>query len=172
MRRADGHEAPAAGELRTFLKARLPDYMVPAGYVAMDRLPLSPNGKVDRLSLSESVPAEAPREARAEPKSVPERAIAKVWEEVLELPGGVGMDDNFVEIGGHSLLVGRMQERLAAALGVEVPVVALFLYPTVRALAEHLAAASSPEPKPDETAGKSADRGSGRREMMGRLRRR
>ena len=167
-----GHEAPAAGELRTFLKARLPDYMVPAGFVALDRLPLSPNGKVDRLSLSEHVPAEAPREGRAEPRSVPERAIARVWEEVLQLPGKVGMDDNFFEIGGHSLLVGRMQERLKDALGVEVPVVDLFLYPTVRSLAEHLAAQSSAEAKPDQTAGESAERGSGRREMMGRLRRR
>jgi hypothetical protein len=168
-----GHAAPAAGELRTFLKARLPDYMVPAAFVALDRLPLSPNGKVDRLSLPESVPAAAPREGRAEPRSVPERALARVWEEVLELPGQVGMDDNFFEIGGHSLLVGRMQERLRDALGVEVPVVDLFLYPTVRALAEHLAAASSSgEPKADETAGESAERGSGRREMMGRLRRR
>jgi hypothetical protein len=168
-----GHEAPGAGELRTFLKERLPDYMVPAAFVALDRLPLSPNGKVDRLSLPEPVPPAAPSEGRAEPRSVPERAIARVWEEVLELPGGVGMDDNFFEIGGHSLLVGRMQERLQAELGVEVAVVDLFLYPTVRALAEHLAAASSPaDAKPDETAGESAGRGSGRREMMGRLRRR
>ncbi|MFL5538214.1 MAG: amino acid adenylation domain-containing protein, partial [Longimicrobiaceae bacterium] len=170
----EGREAPGAGELRTFLKARLPDYMVPAGFVALDRLPLSPNGKVDRLSLSESVPAEAPREGRAEPRSVPERAIARVWEEVLALPGRVGMDDNFFEIGGHSLLVGRMQERLKDALGVEVPVVDLFLYPTVRSLAEHLAAAAtaSGDAKADEKAGESAERGSGRRERMSRLRRR
>jgi hypothetical protein len=168
-----GHEAPSAGELRTFLKERLPDYMVPAVFTALETLPLSPNGKVDRLSLPDPDPAEAPREGRAEPKSVRERAIAKVWEEVLELPGGVGMDDNFFEIGGHSLLVGRMQERLRDALGVEVLAVDLFLYPTVRALAEHLAAASSSaEAKADEKAGESAERGSGRREMMGRLRRR
>jgi hypothetical protein len=165
-----GHQAPGAGELRTFLKERLPDYMVPAGFVALETLPLSPNGKVDRLSLPESAPSEAPREGRAEPLSVRERAIARVWEEVLNL-ASVGMDDNFFEIGGHSLLVGRMQERLREALGVEVSVVDLFLYPTIRSLAEHLAAASG-DAKPDETAGESAERGSGRREMMGRLRRR
>ena len=168
-----GHEAPGAGALRSFLKERLPDYMVPAFFVALDRLPLSPNGKVDRLSLPDPASFEAPREARAEPRSVPERAIAKVWEEVLETTG-VGMDDNFFEIGGHSLLVGRMQERLLAALGVEVSLVDVFLYPTVRTMAEHLAATLAPaaEPRPDETAGESAERGSGRREMMGRLRRR
>ncbi|MFL5381838.1 MAG: non-ribosomal peptide synthetase, partial [Longimicrobiaceae bacterium] len=168
----EGREAPGAGELRTFLKERLPDYMVPAGFVALDRLPLSPNGKVDRLSLPDPELSAPPREERAAPRSVVERAIARVWEEVLALPA-VGMDDNFFEIGGHSLLVGRMQERLQAALGVEVRVVDLFLYPTVRALAEHLAAASAAdEGGPDETAGESAERGSGRRERMGRLRRR
>jgi hypothetical protein len=102
-----------------------------------------------------------------------ERKIAGVWREVLDV-GSVGLDDSFFDIGGHSLLVARLQERLAAALGVEVPAVDLFLYPTVRALAEHLAAAASAsgEAKPDEKAGESAGRGSGRREMMGRLRRR
>jgi hypothetical protein len=65
-----------------------------------------------------------------------------------------------------------MQERLRDALGVEVLAVDLFLYPTVRALAEHLAASAPGEAKPDEKAGESAERGSGRREMMGRLRRR
>jgi amino acid adenylation domain-containing protein len=170
----EGREAPGAGELRTFLKERLPDYMVPAVFIALDRLPLSPNGKVDRLSLPESSPSsDAPREVRAEPRSVTERAIARVWEEVLGA-AAVGMDDNFFEIGGHSLLVGRMQERLEAALGVKVLVVDLFLYPTVRALAEHLAAAASAsgDARPDAKAGESAERGSGRREMMGRLRRR
>jgi len=168
----EGREAPGAGELRTFLKERLPDYMVPATFVALDRLPLSPNGKVDRLSLPDSSPSEAPREARAEPRSVTERAIARVWEEVLGVPA-VGMDDNFFEIGGHSLLVGRMQERLEADLGAKVLAVDLFLYPTVRALAEHLAAASAQGgAKPDAKAEASAERGSGRREMMGRLRRR
>jgi hypothetical protein len=127
---------------------------------------------VDRLSLPESSPSpDAPREVRAEPRSVTERAIARVWEEVLGA-SAVGMDDNFFEIGGHSLLVGRMQERLEAALGVKVLVVDLFLYPTVRALAEHLAAAATGDAKPDAKAGESAERGSGRREMMGRLRRR
>ena len=163
-----GHAVPAAGELRAFLKERLPDYMVPAAFVALERLPLSPNGKVDRLSLPESSPDHPPQETRAEPRSVPERAIARVWEEVLGITG-VGMDDNFFEIGGHSLLVGRMQERLNAVLGVEVKAVDLFLYPTVRALAEHLAASPSAA---DEKAGESAGRGSGRREMMSRLRRR
>jgi hypothetical protein len=169
----EGREAPGAGELRTFLKERLPDYMVPASFVALDRLPLSPNGKVDRLSLPDSSPSEAPREARTEPRSVTERAIARVWEEVLAVPA-VGMDDNFFEIGGHSLLVGRMQERLEADLGAKVLAVDLFLYPTVRALAEHLAAAASAsgDAKPDAKAEESAERGSGRREMMGRLRRR
>ncbi|HEX6749442.1 MAG TPA: amino acid adenylation domain-containing protein [Longimicrobium sp.] len=176
---AAGEVAPGAAELRAFLKERLPDYMVPAAFTALERLPLSPNGKVDRLSLAEHEPAEAAREERAEPATVSERAIARVWEEVLEI-SGVGMDDNFFEIGGHSLVVGRMIERLRAALGVEVTPVELFLYPTVRSLAAHLASAAAttaagetkPDAKAEAKAGESAERGSGRREMMGRLRRR
>jgi acyl carrier protein len=164
-----GHDAPPAPELRAFLKERLPDYMVPALYVVLDRLPLSPNGKVDRMALPDpdQAPA-APRGERAEPRSVLERAIARVWEEVLGV-AGVGMDDNFFDLGGHSLLVARLQERLLETLGREVSVVDLFLYPTVRALAEHLEAAAGAEPD-DRTAGESAGRGAGRREMMGRLR--
>ncbi|HEX5723930.1 MAG TPA: amino acid adenylation domain-containing protein [Longimicrobiaceae bacterium] len=166
-----GHAAPPAPELRAFLKERLPDYMVPALYVVLDRLPLSPNGKVDRMALPDpSQATEAPRGERAEPRSVLERAIARVWEEVLGITG-VGMDDNFFEIGGHSLLVARLQERLREALGRELSVVDLFLYPTVRAQAEHLEAAAGGT-RPDPTAGESAERGAGRRERMERLRRR
>ncbi|HEU0053483.1 MAG TPA: non-ribosomal peptide synthetase, partial [Longimicrobium sp.] len=168
-----GHEVPPPAELRAFLKERLPDFMVPAIYVALEHLPLSPNGKVDRMRLPDprQVEAAAP-EARAEPRSVLERSLAKLWEEVLEI-SSVGMDDNFFEIGGHSLLVGRMQERVKAVLNAEVSVVDLFLYPTVRALAEHLETMSgSAEAKSDGTAETSADRGSGRREMMMRRRKR
>ena len=168
-----GHVAPAAGELRAFLKERLPDYMVPAAYVVLDRLPLSPNGKVDRLRLPDPRRVEAAQGPAAEPRSVLERAVARVWAEVLEIPR-VGLDDNFFEIGGHSLLVARMQEALQAAVGAEMTVVELFLYPTVRALAEHLeaSASSTAEAKPDETTEESAGRGAGRREMMMQRRRR
>ncbi|HVH11510.1 MAG TPA: non-ribosomal peptide synthetase, partial [Longimicrobium sp.] len=131
---SESASAPSAAELRAHLRERVPDYMVPSAFVAMDVLPLSQNGKVDRKSL----PAPAP-EARAavQPQNASERRIATVWEEVLGI-SGVGVDDNFFEVGGHSMLVARMQEALRTALGREVSVVELFQYPTVGALAAHL----------------------------------
>ncbi|HYR06828.1 MAG TPA: amino acid adenylation domain-containing protein [Longimicrobium sp.] len=161
---------PSVGELREHLRGRLPDYMVPSAFVAMDALPLSPNGKVDRKALPEPVAAPA---AAARPQSGVERRIAKVWEEVLGI-SGVGLDDNFFEIGGHSMLVARMQERLAAELGREMTVVELFQFPTIAALAAHLdagaSASASGEPAREAAPAEAAERGSSRREMMRRQR--
>ncbi|MFL5383056.1 MAG: phosphopantetheine-binding protein, partial [Longimicrobiaceae bacterium] len=166
---ADGG-APAA-ELRGWLRTRLPAYMVPAAFVEMASLPLSPNGKVDRDRLPDPTP-ELP--ADPVPGSATEREVARVWQEVLGVPR-VGLDENFFEIGGHSLLLARVQERLQEATGREVGVIDLFQFSTVRALAEHLdaqAAAgdgaaedSPPAAKPGE------DRAAMRREMLRRGRR-
>jgi amino acid adenylation domain-containing protein len=167
---AEGIAAPSAGELREHLRARLPDYMVPSAFVAMDTLPQTPNGKVDRKALPEPPAASA---SAARPQSGVERRIARVWEEVLGI-SGVGLDDNFFEIGGHSMLVARMQERLAAELGRSVSVVELFQFPTVAALAAHLdagaAQAASAAPARDAAPAEATERGTSRREMMRRQR--
>jgi amino acid adenylation domain-containing protein len=165
---ADGAPAPADGELRAHLRERLPDYMVPAAYVAMETLPLSPNGKVDRKALP--APDAAPR-AVSLPQSTAERRIAAVWAEVLGM-GSVDVDDNFFEVGGHSLLVARMQQALLDALGQEVSVVELFQFPTVGALAVHLdsRAAAGAAPAPAAEAAQGTERGTSRREMMRRQR--
>ena len=166
---AAGQEAPTAAELRAFLKRRLPDYMVPAAFVVMEELPMTNTGKVDRRRLP--APSEAGAEARdaaAAPKSVLERDIAKVWEEVLGVEA-VGLEDNFFEIGGHSLLLVRLQERLREALGREVSVVDLFQYPTVGALAAFLDPRASAEPAADAPA-QVQDRADKRRAMMRRSR--
>ncbi|HEX8696633.1 MAG TPA: amino acid adenylation domain-containing protein [Longimicrobium sp.] len=169
---APGFTAPSSGELRAWLRERLPDYMVPAVFVAMDALPVSPNGKVDRRRLP-APPAATERAAVSVPQSALERKLAAVWQEVLGVES-VGLDDNFFEIGGHSLLVARMQEKLREALGREVSVVDIFQYPTVGALAAHLEPAGAAEEagvaKADEAARASAERGAGRREMMQRRR--
>ncbi|HEX5872595.1 MAG TPA: amino acid adenylation domain-containing protein, partial [Longimicrobium sp.] len=168
---AEGARVPAAAELREHLRGRLPDYMVPSAWVPMDALPMTPNGKVDRKALP--APAAESR-AAARPQSGVERRIARVWEEVLGI-SGVGLDDNFFEIGGHSMLVARMQERLAAELGREMTVVELFQFPTIAALAAHLdaagaAASSASPPKPEAAPAEATERGSSRREMMRRQR--
>jgi amino acid adenylation domain-containing protein len=159
--------APAA-ELRAWLRTRLPAYMVPAAFVELASLPLSPNGKVDRDRLPDPAPE---RPSDPVPGSDTEREIARVWQEVLGVPT-VGLDENFFEIGGHSLLLARVQERLREVTGRAVGVIDLFQFSTVRALAEHLDAPSevpaedgSAAPKPGE------DRAAMRREMLRRGRR-
>ncbi|HEU0302787.1 MAG TPA: non-ribosomal peptide synthetase, partial [Longimicrobium sp.] len=163
---AEGVTAPSPAELREHLRARVPDYMVPSVFVAMDALPLSSSGKVDRNALPD--PVAAPR-AAARPQTGVERRIARVWEEVLGI-GGVGLEDNFFEIGGHSMLIARMQERLAGELGREVTVVELFQFPTVASLAAHLDAGAAADESADAAPVEAAERGSSRREMMRRRR--
>jgi len=164
-------DPPSAAELRGWLRARVPGYMIPAAFVVIPELPLSPNGKIDRPRLPEPAPE---RPADSAPASTMERTVARVWEEVLGTQG-VGLDDNFFDIGGHSLLLARMQERLGAAIGRRVSVIDLFQFSTVRALAEHLeqqAGDGDAAPRPDTTAAETGqDRAALRREMMRRGRR-
>ncbi|HEX2078698.1 MAG TPA: phosphopantetheine-binding protein, partial [Longimicrobium sp.] len=124
-----------SGALRAHLRRTLPGHLVPAAFVALDALPLTPGGKVDRRAL----PAPpAPADGRAlKPGTELEARIAAVWQEVLGVEA-VGMEDNFFDLGGHSLLLVRLQSRLAAGLGMEVAVVDLFQHPTVRSLAGRL----------------------------------
>ncbi|HEU0013521.1 MAG TPA: amino acid adenylation domain-containing protein [Longimicrobium sp.] len=161
-----GDDTPPVSELRAHLGERLPDYMVPAAFVALPELPLSPNGKVDRRRLPE--PAAQDRAPAAAPQSALERRIAAVWRELLEVEE-VGLDDNFFELGGHSLLIARMQARLREALEREVSIVDLFQFPSVGALAAHLEAAAQPA-APGDAARESQDRAATRRAMMARRR--
>ncbi len=126
---------PAAATLRQTAAERLPDYMVPAAFVFLDRLPRSGHGKLDRRALP--APPEGPESASAPPGTDLERRIAEVWAELLgiERPG---RRDNFFELGGNSLLVVRLRSRLERDLGREIPVVLLFQHPTVEALAARL----------------------------------
>ncbi|MFJ6215466.1 amino acid adenylation domain-containing protein [Streptomyces sp. NPDC092296] len=133
----DGAEPPAEAELRALLLQTLPDYLVPASFVPLAELPTTVNGKVDRLALPlpelrPAQPSEAP--ARCTPR---ERAVADVWQEVLGITG-IGAHDDFFRLGGHSLLATRVSVRLRAALGVDVPVRALFDHTTVAALTSAL----------------------------------
>ncbi|MEU6998278.1 amino acid adenylation domain-containing protein [Nonomuraea sp. NPDC046570] len=125
-----------AGDLLRHLRARLPDQAVPADVILLPALPLTPNGKLDRAALPASPPRPATPRAE-EPHGRTERIIAGVWREVLGLPR-IAFDENFFDIGGHSLATAEVQSRLTAPLGREVPIVDLFRFPTVRSLAAHL----------------------------------
>jgi amino acid adenylation domain-containing protein len=129
----DGRAANT-GDLRTFLKGKLPDYMVPAAFVSLKSLPLSSHGKVDRKALpapDASLPD--PGVAYEAPCGPVEEAVAAIWAEVLGLER-VGARDTFFDLGGHSLLATKLLSRICQVLGVEVHLRALFEAPTVAGL--------------------------------------
>ena len=124
--------------LRSFLKAKLPEYMTPSSFVMLETLPLLPNGKVDRRALKElSVDKTELSEAFIAPRTPTEEAIAKIWTEVLQCDR-VGRHDNFFELGGDSLLAVRLMAQIHQQFKRELPLSTLFLNPTVEGLANAL----------------------------------
>ena len=127
-------------ELRQGLAQCLPDYMIPACFAVIPRVPLSANGKVDRRALTE---IEGQRLASSTERIVPrtprETQLALVWAKVLGLTE-VGIHDNFFDLGGHSLLAVRLSVEVAAVLGRPLPVAAVFQSPTIESMARMLSA--------------------------------
>ncbi|HEX2203309.1 MAG TPA: amino acid adenylation domain-containing protein, partial [Longimicrobium sp.] len=138
-----------AEALKAHLRGTLPDYMVPAAFVFLDALPLTANGKLDRRALP--APEYASSDAYVAPRTEVEGALAEVWAEVLGL-ARVGVEESFFDLGGHSLLATRVVSRVREALGVEIPLRAMFEGPTVARLAARVEAsradAESPETSP------------------------
>lgn len=129
---------PKASDLRSFLKEKLPDYMVPAAFVFLDELPLTPNGKLDRAALPDPDSFRAEPDVTYEPPNAGvEQKIAGIWQDVLRVRK-VSANDNFFDLGGHSLLMAQVQAKLREAFDREVTVVDLFRYPTVSALTGYL----------------------------------
>jgi amino acid adenylation domain-containing protein len=149
---AAGRRQPAVNELRDFLKTRLPDYMVPTGFIFLDRIPLTAHGKVDRpalMAIREEIKAAG--KDFVTPRNATEEVVARIFADVLNVKN-IGVFDNFFELGGHSLLAGRALARVAIALGVSLPLRALFEAPTVETLARRIneaRASNSNEPAPE-----------------------
>lgn len=133
---ADQTHTPSATELREHLRQRLPEYMLPNSYVFLESFPLTTNGKVDRKSLPEETGARV-NAVRVAARTDLERKLVEVWREVLEL-AAIGIDENFFDLGGHSLLMLQLQGRLKALLERDLSMMELFEHPTVGALAQHL----------------------------------
>jgi amino acid adenylation domain-containing protein len=127
-------EEPA---LRTFLKRSLPEYMVPSVFVPCERLPLTSNGKVDRAKLL-ALPLRRERSTRSRPPATEaERTLARIWQDILRLER-VGATESFFDLGGHSLLLPRVQARVKQAFGREPSMLELFEHPSIESLAAFL----------------------------------
>jgi amino acid adenylation domain-containing protein len=146
--------------LREYLRGKMPEYMVPSDFVVLDEMPLTPNGKLNRKALP------APNFGRSAPSlgftaaTTPlEQTLSEIWAKELGL-AKVSVNDNFFDLGGHSLLMVHVQSRLNEALKTNVSIVELFQYPTIRSLAAHLANAAPKAdrlPKIQDRAGKRAE---------------
>ena len=127
-----------ASELRQFLKQKLPEYMLPTLFVWLDKLPLTPSGKVDRRALPVPDSSRPDLQATyAAPETATEQKIAEVWAEILKLER-VGIHDNFFDLGGYSLLGTQVIARLRQMLSVELSLRSLFELPTVSELAKRV----------------------------------
>jgi amino acid adenylation domain-containing protein len=133
---ADAATPPTVADLRAGLKDALPDYMLPASFVVLETLPLTANGKVDRRALErlDDEGVAAPGVSSVAPRDAAEQVIAGVWQEALQVEK-VGIDDNFFDLGGHSLLIVNVHTKLKGLFEKEVPMADMFKYPTVRLLA-------------------------------------
>jgi len=124
-------------ELRGYMGQELPDYMVPSYFVQLDKMPLTPNGKIDRKALPEpNVSMMAGTEYEA-PRNDIEEKLVKIWQEVLRIEK-IGINDNFFDLGGHSLKATSMVSKIHKELNVEVPLREVFKRPTVKELAEFI----------------------------------
>ncbi|MDB9396157.1 non-ribosomal peptide synthetase [Microcystis aeruginosa] len=122
-------------QLRQFLKAKLPEYMIPSAFVILESLPLTPNGKIDRRALP--APEFQSQEQYIAPRNPIEEILSSIWVKVLKV-AKVGIYDNFFELGGHSLLATQLISRIREAFQVEMPLRELFVAPTIAELAQEI----------------------------------
>ncbi|MGE5557193.1 MAG: amino acid adenylation domain-containing protein [Bacillota bacterium] len=131
------NEEIGAPELRAYLAKSLPDYMIPSYFVKLEKIPLTPNGKIDRKALPEPDKTIHTDAAYEPPGDAVEKALADIWQQLLGLER-VGVYDDFFEIGGHSLKAANLAARIHKEFRVAIPLREVFLTPTVRGLAAYL----------------------------------
>jgi amino acid adenylation domain-containing protein len=149
------------------LRSRLPEYMVPDEIVYLETLPLLPSGKLDRRGLPSAVAAKAKVEA-IPPRSETERTIARIWQDILDI-SDVGLQTNFFDQGGHSLLLLRVQDRIKEEIGVDVSTTILFNHPTVESLAGRVAQQLSKRADEPPREDQAKQRAAARRQALGNI---
>ncbi|MBS1525465.1 MAG: amino acid adenylation domain-containing protein [Bacteroidetes bacterium] len=124
-------------EVIAFLKTKVPDYMVPSLWMELAKLPLTTNGKVDKKALPDFEAEIQLKETYAAPQTESEKLLADIWSQVLKI-GQVGVQDNFFDIGGHSLLAVQIMSRIEKKTGKKFPIATLFRFPTIASLGAFL----------------------------------
>ncbi|MBD3307336.1 amino acid adenylation domain-containing protein, partial [candidate division KSB3 bacterium] len=133
---SDQEQELALPELRHFLRQHVPEYMIPAAFVRLDKMPLMPNGKLDRRALPiPELSRDDLQERYVAPRNPVEERLAEIWADILRIDR-VGVYDNFFELGGHSLLAAQVIARIQKAFGVKLPLMNLFETPTIAHLAD------------------------------------
>ncbi|HEY2914322.1 MAG TPA: amino acid adenylation domain-containing protein [Candidatus Angelobacter sp.] len=131
-------------ELRQHLRKQLPDYMVPSGFVILDQIPLTVSGKVDRQALPDVDHEHSDMAANyVGPRSETENVITQIWQQVLDVKK-LGIHDNFFDLGGHSLLMVQVYNKLREAFHKDVPMVELFRNPTIATLSRYFSGDAAP----------------------------
>ena len=129
--------APNPKDLRDFLKAKLPEYMLPTDFFDLEALPVTPNGKVDRRALPVMSRTRQGQKGYVPPRDIQEVQLTKIWEDILEVRP-IGLEDDFFDLGGHSLLALRMMSRIEDVYGKALPLATLFDQATIKHLVECL----------------------------------
>jgi len=129
-------------ELREFLTANLPEYMIPPYIIQLPAMPLTTNGKIDRRALPEPEMEDTIASSYAPPRNELEEKMVELWQDVLSL-GRVGIDDNFFALGGHSLKAGMLQAKLQKLLGIRLSLTEIFKNPTIREMSSILVCGES-----------------------------
>ncbi len=143
----DAKEIPAARRLRDFLSQRLPEYMIPARWVSLARIPMTASGKTDRRRLPAVRTRTLPLESSGAPKNTLQRRLLELWVEVLE-DDTIGIEDDFFEAGGHSLLAAALLARIRLRMNLDLPLRALFDAPTVESLSRRIETAAPKRAQP------------------------
>jgi amino acid adenylation domain-containing protein len=123
-------------QLRNYLKEKLPDYMIPVAWEILTELPLTTNGKIDRLAL-QNIKIQNKQAAIALTSNKQEKIILAIWQELLQREN-IGVNDNFFDVGGHSLLLAQVQEKLEQSFAINIAITDLFKYPSISSLANYL----------------------------------
>jgi amino acid adenylation domain-containing protein len=126
-----------SSELRAYLARELPDYMIPAHFVQVERIPLTPGNKVDKKALANCTRTLEPEATYVPPKNEQETAMVEIWKQALQTRR-VGINDNFFDLGGNSLKIIEVRSTIQQEFNVDIPVVKMFRFPTVRTLVEYL----------------------------------